>query len=514
MSEPETVAEVAEAAPLPVPEATAVATESVSAEAVVVPAAPELPPQSEIVAVEVEAASLPAPEPTPVVTAAVTAEAVVVPAAPELSPQSETVAEVPPPTTPQTTAVAVAPVVAKVVAPPRNGEVVVQRTEEPKLVPAEPIAAQGATQFPDLAWMKVEKLLRGKWQSMTHAYNENWLLIWPANSKATESRYSIVVAVSKESKSYVLALDKLLEVLQLNGISAALTIVNIDTEALLMYELMRYAEAEKANLIFSMGSQAEVLLHDHYRQSSIAVVTCTNKDPVLLGQIESYSGGGEGSNIAYTSLNVPLTVQMQYLRLLRPNIKVIGLMYDKNHKEVMETEVGPTKKLLQEEGVEVVDVAVEDLESAAATLEIRMPEAVAEMRAHDPDLKNSLFLMTSSTAIFSHTKTINNFSGNIPVVAAIPNAVTTGADSAVLAFGIDRRSNAHLAAQYAVSILRDGVKPADLQVGVVTPPDISVNFMVAKKIGLKIPFHFLELATSIYNYEGKIVRDFGKDVPQ
>jgi putative tryptophan/tyrosine transport system substrate-binding protein len=54
--------------------------------------------------------------------------------------------------------------------------------------------------------------------------------------------------------------------------------------------------------------------------------------------------------------------------------------------------------------------------------------------------------------------------------------------------------------------------PGQLKVGVVTPPDVAVNFRIAKKIGLKIPFRFFESAAFIYDYTGKAARAFGKKV--
>jgi putative ABC transport system substrate-binding protein len=82
---------------------------------------------------------------------------------------------------------------------------------------------------------------------------------------------------------------------------------------------MCYAKDSSADIVVSMGSQSEALMHKNYRNGSIPIVTSTNKDPVLLGQIERYTAPRK-SNIAYTSLNVPLSIQMQYLTLFKPNL--------------------------------------------------------------------------------------------------------------------------------------------------------------------------------------------------
>jgi putative ABC transport system substrate-binding protein len=231
----------------------------------------------------------------------------------------------------------------------------------------------------------------------------------------------------------------------------------------------------------------------------------------MLGQVEDYESGS-GTNIAYTSLNVPLEIQRDYLQRLKPKLINIGLMYNRNHVQVMATEVVPAKDTFKKLGVNVIDIAVSSRETARAELAERLPGAVAEMKATDPDLSHTVLWLTSSTAVFSNLETVYEYSGSLPIISSIPNAVKEGEDSAVIAIGIDRRNNAHLAAIYAVAILKGESKPGELPVGIVTPPDVAINFRVARKIKLKIPISFFESAAFIYDYEGRIARAFGQTV--
>jgi putative ABC transport system substrate-binding protein len=88
----------------------------------------------------------------------------------------------------------------------------------------------------------------------------------------------------------------------------------------------------------------------------------------------------------------------------------------------------------------------------------------------------------------------------------IPEIVTAGQDTAVLAMGISFESNAHLAAVYGADILAGRAKPGELKVGIVSPPDIAISFLKAREIGLRVPFGFFETATFIYDYDGRPVR--------
>ena len=127
------------------------------------------------------------------------------------------------------------------------------------------------------------------------------------------------------------------------------------------------------------------------------------------------------------------------------------------------------------------------------------------MSQSEPGLRESLLWITGSTSIMNEIELIDSLAGNVPILSAATDVVSAGDISAVLSIGVGFETNAHLAAIYAVDILNGGdtrVKP----VGVVNPPDIAVNFLKAREIGMKIPFSFFEIASVIYNGQGRQVR--------
>ncbi|MFL0796889.1 MAG: hypothetical protein K6L73_05300 [Cellvibrionaceae bacterium] len=369
-----------------------------------------------------------------------------------------------------------------------------------------------STKVISLGWLVFDSETLKHWRADVDSMDSGVMHIKPLwASQEKGQRKKVFMLLPKKSGSYRLAILKFLEIIQHNDLAADITLVHFDKNTERGISALMKAQAEQADLIFSMGSESTALVNTHFRGNSIPVVASTTKDPVQLGMVDGYTGGS-GTNIAYTSLNIPMDVQMNYLLTLRPELKAIGLLYNKNHKQVMATEVVPIKKKFEELGLHVIDMAVSSRSDAKQELQERMPIAMQEMQGVDPGFDNSLLWITSSTAAFSEIATINQFSGNVPVLGSIPNIVTEGQDSAVLAIGIDRRNNAHLASIYAVKILKQQATAGQLDVGVVTPPDIAINFMVAKKIGLKIPFQFFESASFIYNYQGKPARMFGQTV--
>jgi putative ABC transport system substrate-binding protein len=127
------------------------------------------------------------------------------------------------------------------------------------------------------------------------------------------------------------------------------------------------------------------------------------------------------------------------------------------------------------------------------------------MQSNDPGLNDSLFWITGSTSVFAEVPTINRYSGRVPVISAVPEIVKAGPDTAVLGVGVSFESNGRLAGIYGAQVLA-GSKPGSLKVGLVSPPDMAVSFLKAREIGFRIPFSIFEIASFVYDYDGKPAR--------
>lgn len=363
----------------------------------------------------------------------------------------------------------------------------------------------------NINWMVFSDVNKKNWSGHIESYDPSRLYVKSSTVLTDSAPKKILVIVAKKSGSYKLALNKLLEVFFQEKYAAEFEVVNIAGSEEVGLALLTQAQSQGFDLVFTMGSESAALVHKYYKNGPLPVVTSINKDPVTLGQVTSYKEGS-GTNIATTTLNVPVDIQLTYLFQLNPKLKHVVLLYNRNHKQVVATEVKPFRKAMIEEGIRVIDVTVESRDKAREQLEKSLPDAMDLLREIDPTFNHSVVWVTSSTAIFSNLDIVSQYSQDVAVVSTNPNAVKAGGESAVVAIGIDRRNNAHLAAIYALRILRDKENPGDLEVGVVTPPDIALNFKVARELGLKIPFTFLEGASFVYDYNGQLVRSFGQDV--
>jgi putative ABC transport system substrate-binding protein len=318
----------------------------------------------------------------------------------------------------------------------------------------------------------------------------------------------ILVLYPRSSSAYDTAITEMLRVFATKEINADIAVVNFELNDERGKSALKDAENNKDDLIIAMGSESTAWLYDNYRGGAIPVVTVCSKDPVQLGQMKDYDSGS-GNNFAFTSLNVPVEVQMAYVRELRPNLKNLAVLVDSKNVSAVQTQAQPISTLAEQKGIKVIWGTVENSDNAREELTRIIPSAVSTMRKTDPDLSASLFWVTGSTSIFREIHTINQYSDRVPVVSVVPEIVTKGADTAVLAVGISFETNARLAAIYSARIL-EGVKPGTLKVGIVSPPDIAISFLKAREIGMRVPFNFFEIAGFVYDYQGRAVRTANK----
>jgi putative ABC transport system substrate-binding protein len=302
------------------------------------------------------------------------------------------------------------------------------------------------------------------------------------------------------------------------GIKATFTAVNVnyvskEKEASLarFEQAVQAAQADQADLIFSAGSDATKVFFENYADTvGIPIVSVNAKDPVILKQLPDYETGS-GNWMAFTSLNVPIDLQMNYLLQLKPNLKNIAILYSSLNTSAVETQANPVREAAQAMGINVLDVDVENYETVKEELAQKVPLAVAEIKKTDPGQQDSIFLITGVTEIFEQIAIINQYSDQIAVLSVVPDNVKPGDDSAALAIGVGFISNAQVAAYYGTQIL-GGTAPGSLKVGIVSPPDIAINFKRARAIGMKIPFTFFESASFVYDGIGQLVRKNGQTI--
>ena len=355
------------------------------------------------------------------------------------------------------------------------------------------------------SWFRYGESIPQAWQISEVPGDPYQVRIRARDAKPDAPQRKVMVVYPRPSSAYDTAITKILDIFAQKTINAEITIFNFRKDDARGMALIERVNTEGYELIFSMGSESTDWLYRHYTGGSVPVVSVCSKDPVMLGQAETYDQG-TGTNFAFTSLNMPVEVQMAYVLDFMPRLRNFAILVDSKNVSAVETQAKPIAEFARQRGIRVLELAVEDPKNAKEELAQMVKSAVATMRKSDPTLSNSLFWITGSTSVFREIATINAHSDRVPVLSVVPEVVKAGDDSAVLSIGISFESNAHLAAIYGAQVLSGRELAGDMVVGIVSPPDIAVNFRKAREIGLKIPFNFLESATYIYDYDGKVVR--------
>jgi putative tryptophan/tyrosine transport system substrate-binding protein len=314
----------------------------------------------------------------------------------------------------------------------------------------------------------------------------------------------VLVLYPRPSSAYDIAITEILRTFTAKEINSHIEVVNFELNDARGKAALEAAEKNNVDLVFAMGSESAAWLFDNYKGGKLPVVTVCSKDPVQLGQMKDYESGS-GNNFAFTSLNVPVDVQMSYVHELRPELKNLAVLVDSKNISAVQTQAEPVAKYLKEKGAQVIWGSVQNPAKAQEELTKIVPDAVRAMRKTDPDLSKSLFWITGSTSVFREIRTINQHADRVPVVSVVPEIVTKGPETAVLAIGVSFESNGRLAAIYGAQIL-NGASAGKLKVGLVSPPDMAISFLKAREIGMRVPFSFFEIASFVYDYNGEPVR--------
>ena len=365
-------------------------------------------------------------------------------------------------------------------------------------------SATALAEQPDSKWFRYDPVVETAWKISGDPVKSMQFRAQRKSQVAAPSR-RVLVLYPRPSSAYDIAITKILQVFEAKDFNAEFTVVNFAMDDARGREAVQFAEKNKFELIFAMGSESTAWLFEHYRGGAIPVVSVCSKDPVQLNQMTNYESGS-GSNFAFTSLNVPVDVQMAYVKELRPELKNITVLVDSKNVSAVQTQAEPIAAYARQRGIQFIWGAVQNPARAREELAVIVRDAVNTMRKSDPDLTKSIFWLTGSTSIFLEMRTINENSDRVPVISVVPDLVKAGPETAVLAIGVSFESNAHLAAIYGIDILSGRVKAGNLKVGVVSPPDIAISFLKSREIGLRIPFKFFETASFVYDYDGNPVR--------
>lgn len=325
-----------------------------------------------------------------------------------------------------------------------------------------------------------------------------------------QSLPTVLVIISRKAKSYDTALNTLLGAFSRKLPQAQLVIRKLPTEEVELAELLNHAE-QSSDLIYTVGSKATVAVRAAFKGRKTPVVSVNAKDPVQLGLIDDYQGSGD--NFAFTSLNLPADVTLAFMQRFKPQLEQVAVLYAKRNKSAYVTQYLPLKKEAEQKEVKVWPIMVDESDPDLR-LETTMKRTISELKQNDPNLTKTVLWLTGSSSLLARVAEINQYSSNLPLISAVPDVVRQGKDSALMSFGVSFVNNAHQAALYGLSILKGETTAGELPVGLISPPDIAISFEQAQRINQQIPFVLMEMASDVYDTDGKVIRSEGKSMQE
>ena len=168
----------------------------------------------------------------------------------------------------------------------------------------------------------------------------------------------------RSSPAYDIAITKILSVFDSKEVNADFTVINFELNQARGRETLQFAEKNKYDLIFAMGSELTAWLYDNYRGGAIPVVSVCSKDPVELGQMKDYESGSN-INFAFTSLNMPVEVQLAYVMEFKPGLKNLAILVDSKNVSAVQTQAEPVAARARKQGINVFMGTVQNPAKAA-----------------------------------------------------------------------------------------------------------------------------------------------------
>ncbi len=238
--------------------------------------------------------------------------------------------------------------------------------------------------------------------------------------------------------------------------------------------LIKRIKESSPDLILAIGLDS--ILNIESKFPNTPIVYCMIMNP------ENYSFSNR-SNIYGVKLKVPIKDQIETLRLVMPDMKRLGVLYNPENTEKI---IKESRKIFNQFDI--------DLESTIARSEKSVPYAFRKII----NKIDALWLIPDETVVTNHSFkffVLSAFANNLPLIAHSEKLVQAGALVALCPdyFDIGRQ-----AAVMANEIL-SGVKVFLMQTANPESRNLIINLNTASRIGFHIPIEIVNSANKVFH---------------
>lgn len=204
--------------------------------------------------------------------------------------------------------------------------------------------------------------------------------------------------------------------------------------------------------------------------SSIPILVTAVTDPKTAKLVKSNEL--PGTNVSGTSDLTPVAAQMNLLKKIVPDVQTVGFLYcSSEQNSVFQIELA--KKACDELGIKYIEGSV----SASNEIQQVAQSLVGKVQAFYCPTDNMIAAGIATVAIVANP-------AKIPVICGEEGMVKAGGFAT---FGINYYELGKQTAKQAVSILKDGKKPAEMPIEYLEKCNLTVNQETAKILGISIP---------------------------
>jgi putative ABC transport system substrate-binding protein len=286
----------------------------------------------------------------------------------------------------------------------------------------------------------------------------------------------ISIMISQRSDAHIMALESLLQAMD-ESERMAISTYDLGGQMEAGTEMAREIERSNPDLVLAIGTTAALAAKSELE--NIPIVFCMVLNPVSSGLVKSM--GSPGGNITGASLDIPLKTQFKYIKLMVPNLKSMGVIYNPE-------ETG----MVVQEAVKVARRMNLSLIAKAISSEREVPDALGSIL----NGIDALWSVADGTVFGSQSTQyilLNTLRTETPFMGLSPSFVKAGA---LMALSCDYGDVGKQAAEIANRVL-NGKNPGDIAIAVPRKVSLHINLRTAYCIGLRVPVNVIELADEV-----------------
>jgi len=268
--------------------------------------------------------------------------------------------------------------------------------------------------------------------------------------------------------SYKGFIDSLAEAGYVDGTNIIIDYQNAQGEQANCQTIAQKFVNDRCDLILAIATSAAQAAANLTDTIPILVTAVTDPESAKLVK----SNTMPGTNVSGTSDLTPVEAQIKLLKKIAPGAKKTALLYNSSEQNSA-FQVALAKKVCDELGLDYVEATVSNSNEIQQTVQ----NLVGKVDAIYVPTDNTIAAGITTVGMIARE-------AKIPVICGEEGPVMKGG---LATYGINYYELGKLTGKQAVSILRDGKKPAEMPIEYVQSFNLTVNTDMAEAIGITIP---------------------------